>query len=112
MHERLTTEDPKVAVAMLFGIIDDSVEILFADHLTRRSHIDPATLTSQLARIDDGDEQKRRKVNPLLETLFVLLYRPHPLESEVIGELPKQPFVHGSEHASCEFCDHGFEGAC
>ena len=53
VHERLATEDPKVAIAMLFGVIDDSVEILFADHLSRRGHVNPTTLAAQLARIDD-----------------------------------------------------------
>jgi len=53
MHKRFATKDPKVAIPMLFRIIDDSIQILFADHLSRRGHVNPTTLAAQLARIDD-----------------------------------------------------------
>ncbi len=46
-------------------------------------------------------------MNTLLEPLLVLLNRSHPFETKVVRELPKQPFVHGSNHSCCEFCDHG-----
>lgn len=106
MHERFTTENPEVAVPMLLGIQDQSVEILLADHLSRRCHIDPATLASQLATVDDGDEQEGRKVDPLFESFLVFLHRSHSLVPKVVGELPKKSLVNFVEHAICELSDH------
>ena len=52
MHERLATENPKIAVPVLLRVGDDPVEIVFADHLPWRRDVNPASLASQLARID------------------------------------------------------------
>jgi hypothetical protein len=101
MHEGFATEDTEVAVAVCFGVSDQSVQVIFADHLSRRSDIDPAALASELAAIDDGDEQEWWEVDSLLESLFELLDGTHSFVSEVVSELPKESFIDRCDHPVC-----------
>ena len=56
MQKWLTAQQPKEVVSVLFGIIDDQVELFQGHHGAGMLDIYPATLTVQLAAIDDGNE--------------------------------------------------------
>jgi hypothetical protein len=106
VHERFTAEDSKVAVAVFLRVVDESVQILFADHLSRGSDVHPTTLAAKLAAVDDRDEQKGRKVDPLFEAFFVFLNRSHAFEAEIVSELPEKSLIDFVEHAVGESSDH------
>ncbi len=101
MHEGFATEDTEVTVAVGFGVSNQSVQVIFADHLSRRSDIDPAALATELATVDDGDEQEWWEVDSLFESLLELLNGTHSFVSEVVSELPKESFIDRCDHPVC-----------
>ena len=49
MHERLTAEDAKEAVAQRLGLVDQPIHGRHVDRLLLSRHIDPAALATQIA---------------------------------------------------------------
>ena len=106
MHEGLATQDAKKTVAMLFGIRDEIMEVLTAEHLSRRFHIDPASLAAQIAAIQDGDIKKRRQILAVLQPAFEFLDREHPLPAEIPGELPNQALIRAAQDPYGQSWEH------
>ena len=69
--------------------------------------VDPAALAAQIAAIDDGDVQERRKDLAALEPLLVLVDGEHALPAHVPGQLPQQTLVGFEQHAFGHFQKHG-----
>ena len=55
MHERFATEDSKKTVPVGLGVVNQTVHRRQVDALTGSLDIDPATLATQVATIDDRD---------------------------------------------------------
>jgi hypothetical protein len=93
VHKGLTTQNTKEGIAHRFGFGQCLVHGRKVDLHLLGSDIYPTTLASQIAGINDGDVQERRKKGSFLETRFVLLNTAQPLKASQIGKLPKQSFV-------------------
>src|SRR5262249_22797407 len=84
VHERLASQNAEERVAMALGVGDRAIEraevngVLFF-------HVHPATLTTQVARVDDRDVEKRRKILAALDAPLEFLNRQHSLHPEVPG---------------------------
>ena len=102
----LPAENAEEGIAMFLGVHDEAVEILEGNHGLGRGHIDPAPLAAQVAAIDDGDVEKRRKYFSFFQLALEALHGEHALESEVIGKLPEEPCIHGAHHAIGEGRQH------
>jgi len=91
---------------MFFGIVDQLVPLIQVDHLPRRLHIHPAPLAPQLATVNDGDKQKRREMDAVLQAFLELLHRAHPLIPKIKRQLPQQPLIGLLQHAFGELINH------
>ena len=90
----------------LLRISNDPTHVFEIDLGPRAIHFDPAALTSQVAAIDDGDVEERRKLDAFLQPLLVTLNGPHALVAEVVHKLPQTLLVGGADHACCELHQH------
>jgi hypothetical protein len=71
MQERLPSQNPEKAVAMLLCLIDYAIDIVCLQPATRHFYINPTALTSQIAVGCYGKEQKRRKILAPFQPPFV-----------------------------------------
>ena len=85
MHEGLAAEDAEEAVAVLLGVVHQSVQLVELDRVARRLvHIDPAALAAEVAAVEDGDVEERREILALL----------HPFLEEFTERAPLNPKFH------------------
>ena len=59
--------------------------------MRRAVHVHPATLATEVARIEDRDLQEGRKIFTPLDPAFELLHRDEIFKSKVPAELQEQP---------------------
>src|SRR5262245_19060974 len=108
MHERLAAEDGKERITHLLGFANHPVHRVRFDPFLLRRDVYPATLTSQVAAIDDRNVQEGRKELAAFEPAFVLLNRPHTLPAHVPHELPDQTLVGLKQQSLSEAEVHDF----
>lgn len=106
MHEGLAAEDAEEAVAVRFGIVDRAIERIEIDGIARGFHIDPATLATEVATVEDGEVKEGRKVSAFLHPLFEEHDRARSLVPEVPGHLGEAFGIDGAEDAAAEGEDH------
>jgi hypothetical protein len=93
MEERLAAEDAKVAVAVTLGVVENAVHTLEVDVLPGRLHVDPTSLATELATVDDRDEEEGREVLATRQPLLVQLDRAHSLVAEAVNKLAQEPRI-------------------
>src|SRR5262245_36426594 len=97
MHERLAAKDAEENVAVSLGVVDETIHRIQIDVLTRRFHINPAALATQVATVNDRDIEERRKVFAATDSLLELLDREHSLDAKIPRKFPEAPHVSGSQ---------------
>ena len=110
VHERLPSKDAEEGVAVPLGVGDGSIQCVEVDGVLL-FHIHPATLAAQVAGVDNGKVEERRKIFAAFDAPFEFLHRQRPLDAEVPGELPQATLVSRAEDAGGEGGKHGDSGA-
>lgn len=93
VHEWLATQDAKECISHLLGFGQRFVHGSKVDFGLLPSHVDPTSLASKVAGVDDGDVQKRREKFPAFQPSFMLLYASKSAKTREIRKLPKEAFV-------------------
>ena len=101
VHERFAAHDSEERIAVLLRFIDQSVHRRNINGLLLVSHVDPASLATQVTAVDDGDVQKRRKELPFLHPAAMLHHGQRPFNAHVPDKLPQQSLVRFEQHAFC-----------
>ena len=74
MHKGLTAHDAEERISLLLRFGDELVHCWQIDRLLLAGDIDPASLTPQIAAVDNGDIQKWWKELPFLHASSVFEY--------------------------------------
>src|SRR5581483_9216349 len=109
MQEGFAAQNPEVAVAVLFRVVDEPFHVVERDVLGFVRDVHPAPLATQLTARHDGDEQEWRKGLATLQPALVLLYRQHALKAEVVGEFAQQAEIGLGKHTAAEREHHNQE---
>jgi hypothetical protein len=99
IHERLPSQDPEKPVPVGFGLVHHLVEIIEFDLHLRFIDIDPTSLATEVAAVQNRDVEEGRKVFPLLESALKFLNRKHPLPSKIPRKLREKLFISGSKNS-------------
>jgi hypothetical protein len=102
VQERFASENPEEGIPVSLGVIHDIVEIVEINFDLWFVDVDPASLTAEIAAVEDGDVDERGEVDSLFEALFEKVHRAHALVSKVPHELGKMLFVSRGKGASCK----------
>jgi hypothetical protein len=101
MQEWLTPQKSKERVALLLGSIDHAIECIDVDFLLFVRDINPASLTSEIATVDDRNVQIRRKKLPVAKSPFMLLNGAEPFDTHIPKQFPQQTLVCLEQHSFC-----------
>jgi len=93
MHEGLTAQDAEEAVAHRFGFGDGSIRSVDLDAMLFGADIDPATLATEVAAVDDRKIKKGRKEFATFQSLFVAMDTSQASHTQRPSRFPQQAFI-------------------
>ena len=96
MQQRLAAEHTEEAVAMFAGIVDEPVEFIQRDHITRGGDIHPAALAAEITGVDDAQIEEGREYDASFQTLSEEHDAACALEAKIPRERSHQLGVHGA----------------